>query len=362
MPKLNINLAKIKYNAQVLQSFLASKDINFTPVVTAIAGDREILKVLKQVGLTEIADSRLANIQRFGDPDVNFILLKSHAEDCDKEIIQHVKISVQTELTSIYRLNEVAQTLGTTHQIVLMVDWKDGREGVLTYDVLQYLHEIMSLKHIKVIGLAFNFMSFKSEAPSDDDIFTMNQFICAVEKELGYRLKLISGGNSSMLPQLMYNDLGKINDLRIGDTLFRGENTTSGQPMPNLYQHAITLEAQIIEIKPRVNMETKQSYLQAIVNIGYIDTVTNNIQPMDKELKIKGASSDYLMIDLNNQDGYQLGDTITFTLGHEALTQSMYMRHLEKNYVNDDLINALIANFDENTMRQCHQHHQHLKN
>ena len=74
MPKLNINLAKIKYNAQVLQSFLASKDINFTPVVTAIAGDREILKVLKQVGLTEIADSRLANIQRFGDPDVNFIL------------------------------------------------------------------------------------------------------------------------------------------------------------------------------------------------------------------------------------------------------------------------------------------------
>ena len=114
----------------------------------------------------------------------------------------------------------------------------------------------------------------------------MNQFICAVEKELGYRLKLISGGNSSMLPQLMYNDLGKINDLRIGDTLFRGENTTSGQPMPNLYQHAITLEAQIIEIKPRVNMETKQSYLQAIVNIGYIDTVTNNIQPMDKELKL----------------------------------------------------------------------------
>ena len=39
----------------------------------------------------------------------------------------------------------------------------------------------------------------------------------------------------------------------------------------------------------------------------------------------------------------------------------MYMRHLEKNYVNDDLINALIANFDKNTMRQCHQHHQHLK-
>lgn len=27
-----------------------------------------------------------------------------------------------------------------------MVDWKDGREGVLTYDVLDYIKEIIHLK------------------------------------------------------------------------------------------------------------------------------------------------------------------------------------------------------------------------
>ena len=32
---------------------------------------------------------------------------------------------------------------------------------------------------------------------------------------MGYKFKIISGGNSSMLPQTMYNDLGKINELRI---------------------------------------------------------------------------------------------------------------------------------------------------
>ncbi len=54
-------------------------------------------------------------------------------------------------------------------------------------------------------------MCFKSDAPSDDDIFMINRFVSAVEREIGYRLKIISGGNSSMLPQLLYNDLGKKN-------------------------------------------------------------------------------------------------------------------------------------------------------
>ena len=44
-----------------------------------------------------------------------------------------------------------------------MVDWKDGREGVLTYDVVRYVQEVLRLSHIQLVGLAFNFMCFKSE-------------------------------------------------------------------------------------------------------------------------------------------------------------------------------------------------------
>jgi predicted amino acid racemase len=34
----------------------------------------------------------------------------------------------------------------------------------------------------------------------------------------------------------------------------------------------ITLEAEILEIKPRVNTQTHESFIQAIVDIGYLDT------------------------------------------------------------------------------------------
>ena len=37
-----------------------------------------------------------------------------------------------------------------------------------------------------------------------------------------------------------------------------------------------------------------------------------------------GASSDHLMIDLNNQDHYQIGDRIQFSLNYEALSEYVY--------------------------------------
>lgn len=61
-------------------------------------------------------------------------------------MIEKVDMSIQTELSTIHQINEVAEVLGKKHKILLMVDWKDGREGVLTYDVLDYIKEIIHLK------------------------------------------------------------------------------------------------------------------------------------------------------------------------------------------------------------------------
>ncbi len=62
-------------------------------------------------------------------------------------MIEKVDMSIQTELLTIHQRNEVAEVLGKKHKILLMVDWKDGREGVLTlYDVLDYIKEIIHSK------------------------------------------------------------------------------------------------------------------------------------------------------------------------------------------------------------------------
>ncbi|MDU3185609.1 MAG: alanine racemase, partial [Staphylococcus epidermidis] len=144
-----------------------------------------------------------------------------------------------------------------------------------------------------------------------------------------------------------------INDLRIGEALLRGIDTTTNHSINSLYQNAIVLEAEIIEIKPRLYQKNNQSYLQAIVDIGYLDTFIEGIKPLGNDIRILGASSDHLMIDLNNQDHYQIGDKLQFSLNYEALSQSMYMKNLTKLYSSDSKIESLVQNFDMPIYSQC---------
>ena len=324
MANLKINLSKIQYNAKVLQTILDSKQIHFTPVIKSIAGDRQIVQKLIDLGITHFADSRLENISQLNDFNCSYTILRS---------------TKQSKLA--------AKKLNIKHQVILMVDWKDGREGILTYDVIKYIEQILQLSHIQLVGVSFNFMCFKSKLPIEDDVFMINKFVSAIERELGYRMTIVSGGNSSMLPLTMYNDLGKINELRIGETLFRGVDTTTDKAVAHLYQNTIVLEAEVIEIKPRLNHITNQSYLQAIVDIGYIDTDTTHITPIANDIHILGAPSDHLMIDLNNQDHYQVGDMIQFELSYEALSRSMYNKNLEKVYILDSKVETLIESFNQ---------------
>ncbi|MCD9066936.1 alanine/ornithine racemase family PLP-dependent enzyme [Staphylococcus pasteuri] len=347
MANLKINLSKIQYNAKVLQTILDSKQIHFTPVIKSIAGDRQIVQKLIDLGITHFADSRLENISQLNDFNCSYTILRSTKQSKLADMIQCTKISIQTELNTIFEINRIAKTLDIKHQVILMVDWKDGREGILTYDVVKYIEQILQLSHIQLVGVSFNFMCFKSKLPIEDDVFMINKFVSAIERELGYRMTIVSGGNSSMLPLTMYNDLGKINELRIGETLFRGVDTTTDKAVAHLYQNTIVLEAEVIEIKPRLNHITNQSYLQAIVDIGYIDTDTTHITPIANDIHILGASSDHLMIDLNNQDHYQVGDMIQFELSYEALSRSMYNKNLEKVYILDSKVETLIESFNQ---------------
>lgn len=107
-----------------------------------------------------------------------------------------------------------------------------------------------------------------------------------------------------------------------------------------LFQNAITVEAEILEIKPRLS-DNNQCYLQAIVDIGYVDTDVNKIKPIKNDVSIVGASSDHLMINLNNQDYYKVGDIIEFAMEYEALSQVMYHNHMTKHYFKDNYIQSL---------------------
>lgn len=347
MVQLQINLSKIQYNAKVLLSTLAEHDINFTPVIKCVAGDKRIIEVLKHIGLTHFAEARIDNINKSIDEDVSFTMIRTVNKSELEDVVLKSKMSIQTEITTIRQINEIAKKHHKKHQILLMIDWKDAREGILTYDVIDYIQEILTMHNICLSGLAFNFMCFNAIPPTDNDVEMINQFVASIENEAGFHFKIISGGNSSMLPQMFYNNLGMINDLRIGETLFRGTDTTTDKPIATLFQDAITMEAEIVEIKPRLDIATGKNYLQAILDIGYLDTYADELVPLNNNIQVLGATSDHVMVDLQNCDHYQVGDTINFALGYRALAQSMYADNIPKKYVEDSGIQLINEHFIE---------------
>lgn len=347
MVQLQINLSKIQYNAKVLLSTLAEHDINFTPVIKCVAGDKRIIEVLKHIGLTHFAEARIDNINKSIDEDVSFTMIRTVNKSELEDVVLKSKMSIQTEITTIRQINEIAKKHHKKHQILLMIDWKDAREGILTYDVIDYIQEILTMHNICLSGLAFNFMCFNAIPPNDNDVEMINQFVASIENEAGFHFKIISGGNSSMLPQMFYNNLGMINDLRIGETLFRGTDTTTDKPIATLFQDAINMEAEIVEIKPRLDIATGKNYLQAILDIGYLDTYADELVPLNNNIQVLGATSDHVMVDLQNCDHYQVGDTINFALGYRALAQSMYADNIPKKYVEDSGIQLINEHFIE---------------
>ncbi|PHK50168.1 alanine/ornithine racemase family PLP-dependent enzyme [Staphylococcus edaphicus] len=346
MAQIKVNLSKIKYNAQVLSSLFNENHIRFTPVIKCVGGDKRIVQTLKDNGLTHFADARIENITKSKDADLSFMMIRTPSQNELIDVVQHTDISIQTEITTIRRLNKIAEEQEVKHKILLMVDWKDSREGILTYDIIDYINEILYMHHVSVVGLAFNFMCFQSIIPTEEDVSLINQYVESVERETNMKFSIISGGNSSMLTQMLYRDFGRINELRIGETLFRGIETTTNQPIAFLYQNAVILEAEIVEIKPRMDIASGHQYLQAIVDMGNLDTVVEDIKPLHHRIRIIGATSDHVMLDLLNQDHYQIGDKIQFSLGYKALAQSMYMVNLEKIYNKDEAIEKLCCNFN----------------
>lgn len=346
MAHLKINLSKIQYNALVLKSILEKRYIHFTPVIKCVAGDKKIVDTLSAIGIRHFADARMENISKTKDEQNSFTMIRTPNRRELEAVTLNTQISIQTELETIERMNEVAKAHAITHQVLLMVDWKDAREGVLPFEVVSYVKQILSFTHIKLIGLAFNFMCFRELPPTEKDIDQMNEFITYVEDKTNVHFQLISGGNSSMLPLTMYQKLGRINELRIGETLFRGVDTTKDQAIPELYQDAITLETEIVEIKPRLSLSTGQSYLQAILDIGHIDTAVEALTPLNHSIEILGATSDHVMVNLQNQDSYQVGDKIQFKLGYKALAQSMYMLNIQKKYYQDQAIQYINKSFN----------------
>jgi len=339
-PRLEIDLDKIHSNARTLVERLADRDISITGVTKATLGSPEIANTLLGAGVTAIGDSRIENIERMRRACVpaTMILIRSPMISQAKRVVSHADVSFNTELDVISKLSSTARETKRTHGIVLMVELGDLREGIMPSDLENTVRELLRFPNIVLKGIGTNLACRSGISPDARNMAELSALADTIEETFGMTLDIVSGGNSANLMwALSAADTGRINDLRLGESILLGREPLNRQPIDGLHNDAIVLIAEVIEwkIKPSKpwgeiaqtafgenppSME-RGDIRQAVLAIGRQDVDPCGLQP-PPGIELLGASSDHLIADSGSKD-VSIGSEMTFQLNYSALVRAM---------------------------------------
>ena len=339
-PRLEINLDKIHHNARALVESLARRSISVTGVTKAMLGSPDIAQTLLDAGTTAVGDSRIENIQamRCSRVPAPMMLIRSPMLSQVNQVVRHCDTSFNTELEVLSALSSAATEAGKTHGVVLMVELGDLREGVMPGDLENTVRETLRFPNIALRGIGTNLACHSGVVPDAKNMAELSALADSIEASFGLSLGIVSGGNSGSLEwALDCSDTGRINNLRLGESILLGRESLRRSPLDGLHTDAVTLVAEVIELKvkpsqPRGTVEqtafgerppaTDRGFIpRAILAIGHQDTDPYGLCP-PPGITVLGASSDHLVTD---SSGYRLdvGSEVTFELNYSALVRAM---------------------------------------
>ncbi len=339
-PRLAIDLDKIHHNARTLVELLAHRGISVTGVSKATLGSPQIAGALLSAGVSALGDSRIENIEtmRRARVPASMTLMRSPMLSQVKRVVEYADISFNTELDVISKLSSAAREAGRTHGIVLIVELGDLREGIMPGDIEGAARETLRFPNIALRGIGANLACRSGVSPDARNMSELSAIASSIEAKFDITLDIVSGGNSANLDWAFSgSDTGRINDLRLGESILLGRETLHRRPIEGLHTDAITLVAEVIESKIKPSQpwgEIAQTAFgeqppttdrgpisQTILAIGRQDTDPYGLRA-PTGIEILGASSDHLIVD-SGRCPLSVGAEITFQLNYCALLRAM---------------------------------------
>jgi len=339
MPRIEISLSQIRENTKKLSELYMQKGISLMGVTKAVLGEPSIAKAMIQGGAKFIADSRIENIQKMKSAGIStqFVLLRTPLSQAES-IVKNADISLNTEIETLKKLSYHAKGQNKIHQVIIMVELGDLREGVLPYDLPQFVRQTLSLPNLKIIGIGCNLACYGGIKPNDRNMRELSELVDLLEKEFQIDLEIISGGNSANFEWFKSSqDVGRVNNLRLGESILLGCETVGRKVISGLHTDAFQLIAEVVESKRKASVPLGEicqdafgnvpSFLdrgdhqRVIIALGRQDVQVSNLKSNNK-LEMIGSSSDHIILDGENHN-LEVGDEIRFGLDYRGLLAIM---------------------------------------
>ena len=356
MAKLRIYPERIIENILKMNEYCKKYNKEWTFVTKVLCGYEPLLhKILQQDVIQEthsIGDSRVSSLKIIKkiNPKLVTMYLKPPSSVNIKNIVTYADISLNTEFSTIRKLNEEAKKQKKTHKIIIMIEMGELREGVVRERFLEFYSKVFDLKNIEIIGIGTNLGCMYGIEPTFDKLIQLSLYKQLIEIKFKRNLHLVSGGSSITLPLLGKGKVPKgINHLRIGQAVFLGTSPLTNKKFLNLSTNAFEFDAHIVEYKKKEltpdgvigegnvghatlhASTTNNKEYKAILDFGVVDVDISDIQPKDIEAKFVGTTSELTVYQLGkNHKNYKTGDYLRFSPDYMAVARLMSSRFIKK--------------------------------
>ncbi len=350
-PRIVADKEKLNHNAATVLSMCHQHGISQTFLVTKVlAGNVSLVSELAHHDFTYIADSRWQNLAKFSGIDKKKALLRLPMKAEIAKVVKYADLSLNSEISTIRLLDQEAAKQKRIHEVLLMFDLGDLREGLFYEDeCLPVVREILGLRQIRLRGIGTNLTCYGGLIPTYDVLMRLVRIQKHIEQTLPIKLAIVSGGNSSSFHLFNASAIPKeINSLRFGEIVFLGRETAYGRLLPGLHADCFRLEAQLIEIQTKPSFPIGEIGMNSfgetpaivdeglmrrgILAVGKQDVMPDNLYPFAGDVRILGGSSDHLLVALP-KDRYDVGDIMGFGMNYPGLLQLMTSPYVRKTVV-----------------------------
>lgn len=343
-PILEINLDKVYQNVKYMVELCDSMGIGIAGVVKGFNGLPKIVEQFINGGCKYIADSRMDQIiklKKYGI-EASFMLIRIPMFSEINELVKYVDVSLNSELQTLNHIEEECRLQNCKHDVILMLDLGDLREGVI--DEQEFIELALyvenKLEKVNLLGIGTNLGCYGSIKPTEENLNRLCSIAEEIEKRINRKLDIVSGGATSSLPLIIDNKMPKkINNLRIGEGIILARDLSDywGYDMNYMNQDTIILKAQVVEIKDKPSYPIGEMFIdafgnkptfedrgirkRAILAVGKQDFGSHDqLISKTQGVKILGSSSDHLIIDIEDcKQQIQLGDILDFYVFYQPM-------------------------------------------
>ncbi len=343
-PRVVVDLKKFRNNVEQIVKRCDEKDIKITGVIKGYTGIAECSKEFELGGAAFLGSSRLEQLEEAKNAGVKVPLMAIRVPMLSevKNVVEVADYSLNSEIQVLKALNQAAKEAGKIHNVILMIDLGDLREGFWDKEELikAALMVENDLENLHLAGTGTNLGCYGAILGTPEKLKELIADTEKIEELIGRKVEIISGGATNSIPRLIEDNMPeRINHLRVGEGIIIAKDLPElyGYNMDYMYKDTFVLEAEIIEIKDKPSYPVgeigydafgkKQEYVdigirkRALVAVGKVDyAYLDSIFPIDADIKVLGASSDHTILDIEDVGKeLSIGDIVQFEVNYASI-------------------------------------------